>query len=118
MVQLFFARHPYTFQKSLGQKMRQLPTVPSICLYPISVFLGYQTRRSNKTLNAIIYEQVVKPKPKTTGFIDYLYTVPVIAVQHPLQRGPCSWDAGAEQLYIECPDGHMPLVFVKINPYK
>jgi hypothetical protein len=66
----------------------------------------------------MIYEQIVKPKTKATGFIDYLYTVPVIAVQHPLQRCPAPWDAGAEQLDIECPDGHMPFVFVKINPYR
>jgi hypothetical protein len=98
--------------------MRQLPTIPSICFYPISIFLGYQARGSDKTLKAMIYEHVVKPKTKATGFIDYLYTVPVIAVQQPLQRCPASWDTGAEQLDIECPDGHMPLVFVKINPYK
>jgi hypothetical protein len=98
--------------------MCQLPAVPSICLHPISVFLGHQARGSDNTLKAMINEQIIKPKTKATGFIDYLYTVPIIAAQQTLQRHPASWDIGAEQLDIECPDGHMPLVFVKINPYK
>src|SRR3974390_3381224 len=98
--------------------MRQFTTVPPIGLDPVAVLLGHQTGRSNQTGDAMSHQAVMKPEAKISGFIDRLQLMSSISSQDALQSLPGSWDAGAEHLYIECPDGYVPSVLVDINPDK
>ncbi len=66
----------------------------------------------------MLYQAVMKPEPKISGFIDRLPGVAVVASQYSLQSLPGPGNAGAEYLYVEGPDGYVPPQLVEINPDK
>jgi len=57
----------------------------------------------------------MKPESKISGFIDRLQGMAGIASQDSVQSFPGPWNAGAEQLYVEGPDGYVPPLLVEIN---
>jgi hypothetical protein len=65
--------------------MRQLPTIPPVGLYLVAVILGNQTRRSNQTEDTMSHQEVTKPEPKISGFIDRLELMTSISSQYTLQ---------------------------------
>ena len=64
------------------------------------------------------HQAVMKPEAKISGFVDRLQLMSSIASQDALQSLPGPWNAGAEQLYVESPDGYVPSVFMQVDPDK
>jgi hypothetical protein len=118
VVKFFLTGHPDPFQQPFGQQVRQLPAVPPVSLDPVAILFWNQTRGSNYTGNAMLYQMVMKPEPKISGFIDRLQLMASIASQDALQCFPGPWDAGAEQLQVHRPNGYVPPVFMQVDPDK
>jgi len=64
------------------------------------------------------YQAVMKPEAKISGFIDRLQAMFRIASQDTLQSFPGPWNTGAEQLYVNSPDGYMPPVLMQVDADK
>jgi hypothetical protein len=64
------------------------------------------------------HQAVMKPEPKISGFIDRLQLVTAVARQYSLQRFPGPWDAAAENLDVEGPDGHVPPMLMQVDADK
>jgi hypothetical protein len=64
------------------------------------------------------HQAVMKPETKISGFIDRLQAMANISSQYALQSFPGPWNAGAEHLYVESPDGYVPPVLMQVDPDK
>jgi len=94
--------------------VRQLATVTPVGLDPVAIFLGDEAWWSHYAGNAMRHQAVMKPEPKISGFIDRLQLVTAVARQYSLQRFPGPWDAAAEHLDVEGPDGYVPPMLMQV----